>query len=397
MTFGIVNNKPAESIIEKNEVADAYSEVILVPSYASLSPLRELTVKDIRQFDLEKRLMYLPLSPIFFVYYATVQGDILGILRITDYEVLFEPLNPGFKGLFSYAKGDLNDNCRASFVVNLKDLACKPLSIPCPSMDPEDEEEIGIVMQVQIFLRHTGNYYHMSKPNKEVIDRKNPVGTASFHLKTKIAALDGQPWSNDERKKQAELIVNCIHRKAFARADAHPVALEKNSSMTSVPFFDIDFSAVLNPEAHRSPTHSGPRVTLDQVNKNLDLFKDLFGLHTIKESIFELKNQSFVPLDCLFPSKTLQIGEKTSTRNLEMNQDEDDLLKKSTAIEDGRRRITSKIMHLPDELKMSCSKLLAGSEILTLGAAKMVPTIYEARKGNASRCDQRSPVEAALL
>lgn len=311
--------------------------------------------------------MYLPHSPLFFVYYATVQGDILGVLRITDYELLFEPLNPAFKGLFSYSKGDLNNNCRASFVVSLQDIACKPLEIPCPSMDEDDPEEVGIVMQVQIFLKHTGNLYHMGKEGKEVVSRKNPVGIASFHLKTKVRALDDTPWTNDERKKQAEAIVNRIASRLSPKLETQ--GGEKQTSMTCVPFFDVDFSAVLHPEAPRSPNYSGPKVTLEEVNKNLSLFKDLFGLNTIKSSITELKNQSFVPLDYLFPVAVL--GDKAMPR-LGSEEIEGDLLKKSNAQEEGKLRITSKVMHLPDELIPACKAFLPGSDILTLGAAKLV-------------------------
>lgn len=43
-----------------------------------------------------------PRNPTFFVYYATVGGDILGKLMFTDREMIFEPLNPGLKGFYNY-------------------------------------------------------------------------------------------------------------------------------------------------------------------------------------------------------------------------------------------------------------------------------------------------------
>lgn len=336
--------------------------------YSSLSPLKDLTVNDVRKFDLEKRLMYLPLSPIFFVYYTTVQGDILGTLRITDYELLFEPLNPVFKGLFSYSTGNLNDNCRTSFVVNLEDIACKPMSIPCPSMDDEDPEEIGIVMQVQINLRHTGNYYYMSNEAKTVVDRGNQYGIASFHLKGKISALDGKAWNNDERRKQAELIVSRIQTKINERHESNSPR-GKHPSMTCVPYFDIDFSSVLHPHDESPPSKAPLRITLHEVNSNLDLFKEVFGIKFIKESILELKNQSFTPLNYIFPS----IIRKSSDGGSPLMEDEDednDLFKRSTA-KDGRRP-SARRYHIPDEMKVAYGELMPDSEIITVGAAKMV-------------------------
>lgn len=43
-----------------------------------------------------------PKNPIFFVYYSTIGGDILGKLMFTDREMIFEPLNSGLKGFYNY-------------------------------------------------------------------------------------------------------------------------------------------------------------------------------------------------------------------------------------------------------------------------------------------------------
>lgn len=320
-------------------------------------------------------MMYLPHAPIFFVYYATVQGDILGTLRVTDYELLFEPLNPAFKGLFAYSTGNLNTNCRASFVVNLEDIACKPMSIPCPSMDPDDAEEIGIIMQVQINVRHSGNYYYMGSAAKQVVDRDNPYGIASFHLKGKSGALDGDPWSNDERRKQAELIVARIQMKTADRQGSHSPR-GNHPSMTCVPFFDIDFGTIMHPHGDSPPSKVHQRITLAEVDQKLELFKEVFGLSCITDSILELKNQSFTPLNYIFPKSRSRLNSESSLPKANSEDDHDnDLLKKSTTSDS--RKLSVKRYHIPDEMKLAYGELLPGSEILTIGAAKMVEIMLE--------------------
>lgn len=348
-----------------------------MPSYCTLAPLKELTVNDVRKFDLERRLMYLPHSPLFFVYYATVQGDILGMLRITDYELLFEPLNPAFKGIFSYSNGNLNENCRASFVVNLIDIACKPMSIPCPSLDNDDAEEIGIVMHVQINLKHTGNYYYMGSEAKSIVEQNEQYGIASFHLKGKISAIDGTPWSNEQRRKQAELIVSRIQTKVSDRTGSSSPR-ESHPSMTSVPFFDIDFSAVLHPHGSTINTKATLKVSLTEVDANLPLFADLFRLNCLRSSITELKNQSFTPLDYIFPQSRSRASSGTSLGLMDEDESEADLLKKSTAQDN--KKLSSKRYHIPDEMRETYSEMLPQSEILTVGASKMVVGVHSARK-----------------
>lgn len=81
------------------------------------------------RFGLEKTLMYVsPKSypPTYFVYYCSAEADIFGRLMFFEYEMVFEPLEPRFRGFFNYTEGDVFQNGKKGFVVNFKDLAATP-------------------------------------------------------------------------------------------------------------------------------------------------------------------------------------------------------------------------------------------------------------------------------
>ena len=59
--------------------------------------VQELTIGDLMTHDFE-RVMEEHEPFTFYLHYSTVKGDALGKLTLTDYELIFEPLNPRFKG-----------------------------------------------------------------------------------------------------------------------------------------------------------------------------------------------------------------------------------------------------------------------------------------------------------
>lgn len=62
--------------------------------------VRPLTVGDLMNIDFEKIIEnHQPYS--FYVHYSTVKGDALGKLILTDYEIMFEPLNKSLKGFIN--------------------------------------------------------------------------------------------------------------------------------------------------------------------------------------------------------------------------------------------------------------------------------------------------------
>lgn len=59
-----------------------------------------MTVGDIMNGEFEKIAEnHKPFT--FYVHYSTVRGDALGKLILTDYEIIFEPLNKKLKGFIN--------------------------------------------------------------------------------------------------------------------------------------------------------------------------------------------------------------------------------------------------------------------------------------------------------
>lgn len=120
--------------------------------YSSL-PGRELEVSDVTTLDIERRMTIDPRSPTFYFYYATYHGDVLGKVLITDMEIIFDPLNEKFKGVYGYEYGDILENIKMGFIVSFKDVVGDPVRLLLVNSEEQDDTEIDI----QIGLRHTGN------------------------------------------------------------------------------------------------------------------------------------------------------------------------------------------------------------------------------------------------
>ena len=295
---------------------------------------------------------------------------------------MFEPLNPHFKGLYTYKNGNLNENCKTSFCISFEDIAGQPLIIPCPSVDPSDIEETGVVIHLQIYLKHTGNYYYATKTGQEVIESECIKGLASFDLKVKINGIDGHPWTNVERRQYADIVVNKIcdripsmrskrvlsigaNQKTEWKASLQPNSKteaqnevtnfnppskpqhKSPQSITSIPFFDIDFGNVLRTSLtlgfiEDSNISSNKKLTLQDVDNHLSLFKDIFGINCISDSISELKNQSFVPLDCLFDEiKHHKQEVRNRSDSTHVHEETTDLLLMSEKFDEVEKRSTS--------------------------------------------------------
>lgn len=125
---------------------------IVVPAFSKPKG-RDLTFEDVIEHDLESRIMRDPKSPTFYLYYGTVHSDILGKVLLTDMEIIFDPLNERFKGIFGYEYGDILQNHKMGFIVSYKDIVGIPVRLMLES--PDDDAMPEIV--AQIGLRHTGN------------------------------------------------------------------------------------------------------------------------------------------------------------------------------------------------------------------------------------------------
>ncbi len=96
-----------------------------------------------------------PKTPKFYLYYATVHGDVLGNVIMTDQELIFDPLNEQFKGLLSYQDGDILTNYRMGFIVAYDDIVGEIGKISIP--DNDGEPTTDVTFDLQIGLKHTGN------------------------------------------------------------------------------------------------------------------------------------------------------------------------------------------------------------------------------------------------
>lgn len=277
---------------------------VVVPADSRLRPLQDLTLVDLRRFDLERRLMHLSVQPQFFMYYNTVHGDILGAVVLHERELVFEPLNRNFKGHFNPVTDNHNTSYMTSLRVAYQDIAGSPLLIPCPSSEPQDPEDLPLMYHLQLNLRHTGFFPYMSTASKALV-MKLKTGVASIDFKGMVRDIMGSWWKNEERKKNGLVFINrlkeCVKKAQPGGSDRSIGEDDDGLGSTCVPFFDIEYSAILA-EITGQPG-KGYRATFAKINQHLATFKDIFGLKCVEKSISELRNQSFVPLGALSSSR----------------------------------------------------------------------------------------------
>lgn len=129
---------------------------ILVPAYLH-GPGKsfDLTVACLEKFKMEQRLMHDPYLPIFFMYYATVQGDILGQIMMTDCEIIFTPVHDKFKGTFNYEHGNLAENMTAGFTLSFADVVGLPKK-QCLPADEKDLDNHEQTFDIQVGIKQSG-------------------------------------------------------------------------------------------------------------------------------------------------------------------------------------------------------------------------------------------------
>jgi LysM repeat protein len=105
-------NIPESVIAELNDIKSddeiPKNNELVVPERVprSVPGVRELTVGDLMERDFDALLLKID-PPVFIVQYYTVKGVALGKLTLTDFEIIFEPLNPKLKGF-------INQECNVS-------------------------------------------------------------------------------------------------------------------------------------------------------------------------------------------------------------------------------------------------------------------------------------------
>lgn len=272
---------------------------VLVPGNISADILRveEVSVADVRAMSVEAKLRSYSVEPVFFVYLATGLGEVLGKLILTDMEVMFDPLSERFKGQFNYEHGDIVNNTRMGTIVNYRDVCGEVQKLAFEEVEEgEGAESTATRFGVQLNLHHTGNLYYAKglalELQKKLNDQNLPL--ASFCLKINAFSLTGELLSQDKQEEIADQLIATIEKRVFKAKNGTHISTNDSTvqSMTSVPFFDINFENILS---ILIPGYQ-ERPNLGIIDKNLQIFRQLFGLRLLGETIAFLPNQSIYPL-----------------------------------------------------------------------------------------------------
>lgn len=117
--------------------------------------VREPTSSDFKDIDFEDIMaMHEPFT--FYVFYLTIKGSVLGKLMITDFEVIFEPLNEKFKGFVNQGEGSLLGNKKCQMAINYEDISEEILVMNLPDKIYENKEEVSMNYFFQLNVHNTG-------------------------------------------------------------------------------------------------------------------------------------------------------------------------------------------------------------------------------------------------
>jgi len=303
---------------------------------------------DLKNFAIEEMMMRYGKPPVFFVYYCTNNGDILGKLLLTEYEMIFEPLNDSLKGYFSYGHSNILTNTKMGFIIAYSDIisnASSSCHIEALEENDDDVEE-RLLYHINLKLSHTGFYFVANNEQKERISKLNQEGKhiASISLKIAPISLLGERRPNDIRKIISEIILKQITKWQNKATQLE----EKEHSTTIVPAFDINFTGILDIPANI--------INGAMVEERLAEVTELFGFSNHVKSIMQLNNESMVSLQTLFPL---------------LQQPEEQLLNKETLIERSRhsqKKHNATYVNISDEPLFK--EKFEGSQLLTLGTKK---------------------------
>lgn len=117
--------------------------------------VREPTSSDFKEIPFEKIMAtHEPFT--FYVFYLTIKGSALGKLIITDYELIFEPLNDKFKGFVNQSEGNLLKNKKCQIVINYEDISDDILVMNLPDKVNNKNKEIFMNYFFQLNVHNTG-------------------------------------------------------------------------------------------------------------------------------------------------------------------------------------------------------------------------------------------------
>lgn len=367
------------------------------------------------KLDLEKRLIYLPMQLTFYLFYITVDGDILGKFSIGKKGLYFTPLNKA-----------LAEKQKFSFTLPYSSiLTITPTPVPSEERnEEEDNGEGGICLDYQLQININGRNTPVYKFDKtEIKEEKteekdqseedkpkeakqnsslsldelpeslelNKRAICSLDVRLKATSFASNRYSNTEKKNQMNVIFKKIMARMKEFKEQEASELESNLSRPDssaesknktavirprkmsqqiaikVPYFDIDYHVVQSiietihttkplkveiPKAKKieqpendfeedgnkqdsqikeplqeeeslsliektqdtSQEPFSPRlvssnsnqsasnlpVSQELIESQLWILEKLYGFRNLK-SLNDIKNESFVPLELLFP------------------------------------------------------------------------------------------------
>lgn len=144
--------------------------------------------------------------------------------------------------------------------------------------------------------------YYTDKTTKDIFDdlkAKNKT-TARVNFKINNYNLLGEKVSKEYKAMKAKRLLVKIEEKMNVFASKQND--NKDLSSTTIPFFDIDFSTILDIINKNNQEKIPRNKELQIFHKNLRLFERLFGFNfNNKESLLAINNQSLVTLDNTYP------------------------------------------------------------------------------------------------
>jgi len=242
-----------------------------------------------------------PHLPTFFVYYCGVDGDILGKLMLTDQELIFEPLAEANKGLFHPESDNIMTNQKLGAIISFEDIMSTPEILKVevnednchvPGYDLHCEDDTEMRIKIKLWVSHIGNFQGANPKVQERLKefRQSNTPLASVVFKINQNDLLYKVRTNEDKIEIANKIIDIIERsRSTNQVD------NTRFGNTILPVYDINFEAILG-------------VTKDHLNAvNLQLHTgsilELFGYNNMTDSLFELKNESILPIKQLFTQR----------------------------------------------------------------------------------------------
>lgn len=301
---------PVEKLKKMNELPESYKEdeplgdkkLVVEDGWGFGGPqFTELTVGDLLSFDFEK-IAENSEPPIFYVHYATVRGDALGKLILTDFEILFEPLNSKLKGFINQDTEDYFQNRKLGMSISYRDLLETIDVVRIPDRLSKDEKiSTNYFLELQVY--NTGNYLQTDEYTRNLVDSCQTKGLplARVYMKINNSNLLNVKLSEESKAQIANKIIVRIKEKRAKFLEKEKK--EHQLSQTKIPFFDIDFKTMLRIINKDSKEQLSAQREVQLLQQNLHLFEKFFGFDFgDQRGLSRITNQSLNSIENVYPS-----------------------------------------------------------------------------------------------